>query len=63
MGFSMHIVENNKGVKRMRIDGKRASEYSQDDILLMLFKGESLSGSLLTDAQKVELAQVYSIRM
>lgn len=47
----------------MRIDGKRASEYSQDDILLMLFKGESLSGLPLTDGQKVELAKVYSIRM
>ena len=46
----------------MRIDGKRASEFSQDDIVLMLFNGKSLEGESLTDLQKIELARVYSLR-
>lgn len=46
----------------MRIDGKRASEFSQDDIILMLFNGKSLEGEPLSDQQKIELARVYSFR-
>lgn len=46
----------------MRIDGKRASEYTQDEIILMLFNGKSLSGVPLDDGQKIELSRTYSIR-
>lgn len=46
----------------MRIDGKRASEFSQDDIILMLSNGKSLEGEPLSDQQKEELVWVYYIR-
>lgn len=46
----------------MRIGDKRPSEYTQDEILLMLFNGKSINGEPLTDQQKIELAKVYSIR-
>lgn len=46
----------------MRIDNKRASDFTQDEILLMLFNGKTLKGEPLSDQQKIELAKVYSIR-
>lgn len=46
----------------MRIDEKKASDFTQDEILLMLFNGKSLQGIPLSDQQKIELAKVYSIR-
>ena len=46
----------------MRIDDKKASEFTQDEILLMLFNGKSLQGIPLSDQQKIELAKVYSRR-
>ena len=46
----------------MRIDNKKASDFTQDEILLMLFNGKSLDGIPLSDQQKIELAKVYSIR-
>lgn len=51
-----------KGCTAMRIDGKRSSEYTQDEILLMLFNGKTLNSEPLTDQQKIELAKVYSRR-
>lgn len=52
----------------MRINGKRVSEYSQDEILRMLFRGyiPDTDGEntlrKLTDAEKYECAKVYSER-
>ncbi len=50
----------------MRINGKRVSEYSQDEILRMLFRGYIPDGEetarKLTDAEKYECAKVYSER-
>lgn len=53
---------NWKGEYKVRIDGKRASEFSQDDIILMLFEGKSLKGEPLTNDQKAELARTYNYR-
>lgn len=46
----------------MRIDEKPPFEFTQDEILLMLFNGKSLNDVPLSDQQKIELAKVYSRR-
>ena len=46
----------------MLIDEKRPSEFTKDEILLMLFNGKSIQGISLSDQQIIELAKVYSMR-
>lgn len=51
-----------KGGDSMRIDGKRASEFTQLDLWVMMHRKKDSNGKPLTDAQLVEIRKTYTIR-
>ena len=51
-----------KGGDSMRICGKRASEFTQFDLWVMMHRKKDPNGEPLTDAQLVEIKKTYTIR-
>ena len=46
----------------MRIDGKRASQFSQMELVMMLANRESPSGANLTENQLREVRKTFNLR-
>lgn len=51
-----------KGGDSMRIDGKRASQYTQLELWAMIHRKKDPNGEPLTDAQLLEIKKTYFIR-
>lgn len=46
----------------MRIDGKRASQFTQPELWLMMHRRKDPNGEPLTNAQLLEIKKTYFIR-
>lgn len=51
-----------EGGDSMRIDGKRASQFTQLELWTMMYRKEDPNGEPLTDAQLLEIKKTYNLR-